>query len=452
MAGKPKVLLVDDDLGLLHLLKIRLGAAGYEVDAADSGEEALARLTAFQPQLLITDLRMDGIDGMALFKLVHQQHPTLPVIILTAHGTIPDAVEATQQGVFGYLTKPFDGKTLLDAVAQGLRVSGVTTSEQTNGGDDAWRAHIVTHSTAMEALLGRARLVARTDASVLIQGESGTGKELLARAIHAASPRAKQPFVAVNCSSIPESLLESELFGHRKGSFTGAVRTHRGLFFAADRGTLFLDEIGDMPLSFQAKLLRVLQEGEFRPVGAEQAQAVDVRTVCATHRDLVAAIAAGQFREDLYYRLNVVSLFMPPLGERREDIPLLAAHFLNTIQAKGRQRVKGVAPEAMDLLVQAPWPGNVRQLRNVVEQSVALATTPIIPVTLVQSALQEGASEILSLAQARCSFERNYLVQLLRTTQGNVTRAARLAKRERSKFYQLLRRHRLDPQVFRGSE
>ncbi|MGH8615882.1 MAG: sigma 54-interacting transcriptional regulator [Gammaproteobacteria bacterium] len=448
MSSESRLLLVDDDLGLLRLLKIRLSAAGYTVDAVDSGHKAMARLETFQPQLVITDLRMDGMDGMAFFRLVHERHPTLPVILLTAHGTIPDAVQATQEGVFGYLTKPFDSKALLACVAKGLRMSGAVTADQTNG-DDSWRRHIVTRSAAMEALLGRTRLVARTDTSVLIQGESGTGKELLARAIHASSPRAEKPFIAVNCNSIPETLLESELFGHRKGSFTGAVRTRRGLFFAADGGTLFLDEIGDMPLSFQAKLLRVLQEGEFRPVGSEQAETVDVRIISATHRDLDEAITAGQFRDDLYYRLHVVSLFMPRLGQRREDIPLLAAHFLTTIQGSGDPRVKAFSPEAMDLLVKAPWPGNVRQLRNVVEQSIALATTPIIPPSLVQSALRERPSEILSFAEARQHFEREYLVQLLRTTQGNVTRAAQLAKRERSKFYQLLRRHSLDPELFR---
>lgn len=449
MSSESRLLLVDDDLGLLRLLKIRLSAAGYTVDAVDSGYKALARLETFQPQLVITDLRMDGMDGMAFFRLVHERHPVLPVILLTAHGTIPDAVQATQQGVFGYLTKPFDSKVLLACVAKGLRISGAVTADQTNGEDDSWRRHIVTRSAAMESLLGRTRLVARTDTSVLIQGESGTGKELLARAIHASSPRAEKPFIAVNCTSIPETLLESELFGHRKGSFTGAVRTRRGLFFAADGGTLFLDEIGDMPLSFQTKLLRVLQEGEFRPVGSEQAETVDVRIISATHRDLDEAITAGQFRDDLYYRLNVVSLFMPRLGQRREDIPLLAAHFLTTIQSAGGPRVKAFSPEAMDLLVEAPWPGNVRQLRNVVEQSIALATTPIIPASLVQSALRDRPSEILSFAEARRHFEREYLVQLLRTTQGNVTRAAQLAKRERSKFYELLRRHRLDPELFR---
>lgn len=452
MPNKPKILLVDDDPGLLRLLGIRLNAIGYDVDTVDSGERALGRLPVFQPQVVITDLRMDGMDGMALFEVIHEQQPTLPVIILTAHGTIPDAVEATHRGIFGYLTKPFDSKELLECVAKALRVSGEPQVEDVVARDDEWRHGIITRSAEMEALLRRARLVARSEASILIQSESGTGKELLAKAIHKGSMRTEKPFVAVNCTAIPESLLESELFGHGKGSFTGATREHKGLFQTAQGGTLFLDEIGDMPLSFQAKLLRALQEKEVRPVGSTQPIPVDVRIVSATHHDLEAAVTAGQFREDLYYRLNVVTLKVPPLSRRREDIPSLAVHFLKNLKKPGDVVVKGFSPEAMDLLVEAPWPGNVRQLQNVVEQTVALATTPIVPASLVQAALRNKPTEILSFSEARARFERDYLVQLLQTTRGNVSHAARLAHRDRSKFYKLLRRHQLDPELFRGSE
>lgn len=452
MPNKPKILLVDDDPGLLRLLGIRLNAIGYDVDTVDSGERALGRLPVFQPQVVITDLRMDGMDGMALFEVIHEQQPTLPVIILTAHGTIPDAVEATHRGIFGYLTKPFDSKELLECVAKALRVSGEPQVEDVVARDDEWRHGIITRSAEMEALLRRARLVARSEASILIQSESGTGKELLAKAIHKGSMRTEKPFVAVNCTAIPESLLESELFGHGKGSFTGATREHKGLFQTAQGGTLFLDEIGDMPLSFQAKLLRALQEKEVRPVGSTQPIPVDVRIVSATHHDLEAAVTAGQFREDLYYRLNVVTLKVPPLSRRREDIPSLAVHFLKNLKKQGDVVVKGFSPEAMDLLVEAPWPGNVRQLQNVVEQTVALATTPIVPASLVQAALRNKPTEILSFSEARARFERDYLVQLLQTTRGNVSHAARLAHRDRSKFYKLLRRHQLDPELFRGSE
>ncbi len=449
MPRPSKILLVDDDPGLLRLLKIRLTAAGYDVDAVDSAKKALSNLAVFQPQLIITDLRMDGMDGMALFEMVHQQQPTLPVVILTAHGTIPDAVEATQRGVFSYLTKPFDSRTLLECVEKALRINGDPEGNDP-ACDGAWRDQILTRSAAMEALLHRAKLVAQSEASVLIQSESGTGKELLARAIHRASPRRGEQFVAVNCTAIPEALLESELFGHSKGSFTGAVREHKGLFQSADNGTLFLDEIGDMPASFQAKLLRVLQEREVRPVGSTASVQVNVRVICATHRDLAQAVRDGKFREDLYYRLNVVHLDIPPLSQRREDIPLLATHFLTKLQ-QSSQRVVGFAPEAMDLLMQAPWPGNVRQLQNVVEQTIALSTTPIIPPQLVESALQQPSESALSYAAAKEQFEREYLVRLLQTTGGNVSHAARLAQRERSKFYQLLRRHNLDPGLFRAS-
>jgi two-component system response regulator GlrR len=302
----------------------------------------------------------------------------------------------------------------------------------------------------MVELLEEARLVAATDASILIHGESGSGKEVLARAIHRASPRAERPFVAVNCGAIPEALLESELFGHEKGAFTGAAVRRRGLFQAADGGTLFLDEIGDMPMPLQVKLLRVLQERVVRPVGATASVPVDVRILSATHRDLDAAMRAGQFREDLFYRLNVVGLTLPALDQRREDVPLLAGHFLKIQVAKYRKRINGFAPEAMEALATAAWPGNVRQLYNVVEQVCALATTPLIPLALVLRALRVRGSEVLSYAEAKQRFERDYLVQLLKLTDGNVSDAARLADRNRTEFYRLLQKHELVPAHFRA--
>jgi two-component system response regulator GlrR len=301
----------------------------------------------------------------------------------------------------------------------------------------------------MEDVLRQARLVAQSDASVFIQGASGTGKELLARAIHRASRRSQRPFVGVNCAAIPENLLESELFGHRKGSFTGATYDHKGLVPAADGGTLFLDEIGDMPLPLQAKLLRVLQEREVRPVGATQGTPVDVRVISATHSNLDVQMKAGRFREDLYYRLNVVSLALPPLAERREDIVLLATHYLKETAARYGKDVPAFAPEALELLVKAPWPGNVRQLVNVVEQVVALCASGIIPASLVQQALKEEPAPLASLEEARGAFEREYLVRILRMTGGNVTHAAKLAQRNRTEFYKLLERHRLESKMFK---
>ena len=443
-----RILIVDDDSDLLRLLTFRLEGAGYTVEAASSAEQALARLSASIPQLVITDMRMSGMDGLALFDNIHKNNPTLPVIILTAHGTIPDAVAATQRGVFGYLTKPFDSRELLQQAERAITLSGSQIDKAE--GDTAWRAEIITRSPVMESILGRARLVAASDASVLVRGDSGTGKELLARAVHRASPRALKPFVAVNCGAIPEQLLESELFGHMRGSFTGAARDYKGLFQAADGGTVFLDEIGDMPLALQVKLLRVLQDKEIRPIGSTQTIRVDVRIISATHRNLEEAIKAGVFREDLYYRLNVVSFALPALSERREDIPVLATHFLSHLADKYKKSLNGFASEAMEVLVKSSWQGNVRELYNVVEQAVALSTTPIVPPALVENAIRGQTAELSSFEAARSEFEREYLAKLLKITGGNVTQAARLAKRNRTEFYKLLQRHHLDPKLFKN--
>jgi two-component system response regulator GlrR len=441
-------MLVDDDPDLLRLLSIRLEGAGYGVTAVESGEAALSQLAVASPDVVITDLRMGGMDGIALFESLKKKNPSLPVIILTAHGTIPDAVAATQRGIFGYLTKPFDGKALLTQVEKALQFGGRVAA---NDGlaDEGWREDIITRSPEMEAALAKARLVANSDASVMIFGESGTGKELLARAIHKASPRGGQPFVAVNCGAIPEQLLESELFGHVKGAFTGAASDYKGLFQAAGRGTVFLDEIGDMPLPLQVKLLRVLQEKEVRPVGSTQAVKVDVRILSATHRNLEEAIKAGTFREDLYYRLHVVALSLPPLRERREDIPVLAAHFLSTLAGRYGKTLNGFAQDAMEVLVKHSWPGNVRELYNVIEQAVALATTPIITAALLETAIRGETGDLSSFESARFEFERDYLAKLLKITNGNVTQAARLAKRNRTEFYKLLQRHHLNPSMFK---
>lgn len=444
---KPKILIVDDDTDLLELLVIRLTAAGYKVEAVESAEAALNYLDVSRPQLVISDMQMSGMDGMALFDHIHRTLPTLPVIILTAHGTIPDAVAAVQRGVFGYLAKPFDSKTLLANISQALRfVSGASKKEVAQA---AWRKSIITQSAIMEDLLTKAGLVAEGDASVLIYGESGVGKELFARAIHDASKRGQNPFVAINCAAIPEQLLESELFGHVKGAFTGAVRDHKGLLQLAEGGTLFLDEIGDMPLLLQVKLLRVLQERQVRPVGSTQSVPVDVRIISATHRDLKAEIAAGAFREDLYYRLDVVSLTIPVLAQRREDIPLLTNYFLSMFSEKYQKNINGFSPEGMEMLVSASWPGNVRQLMNVVERCVALSTAPLISPVLVYDAMHREEEHLVSFEDARKSFERDYLVRVLKITGGNVTQAARLAKRNRTEFYKLLQRYSLDPSVFK---
>jgi len=445
MTTSARILIVDDDPDLLRLLAIRLEGAGYQPIPAESAEKALALLAVERPAVILTDIRMGGMDGLALFEAVHRTYPSLPVIILTAHGTIPDAVAATQRGVFGYLTKPVDPQQLLDELARAVQLSASAEHTAPGGALDG----ILTQSARMEELLAKARLVAPTEASVLILGDSGAGKELLARAIHAASPRSAQPFVAINCAAIPAELLESELFGYVRGAFSGATRDHDGLFAAAHGGTLLLDEIGDMPMALQAKLLRVLQERQVRPLGSTYAREIDVRLISASHRDLEAAVKTGGFREDLYYRLNVVTLRVPSLAERRDDIALLANHFLRELAAQYGRRINGFAPDALDLLVAADWPGNVRQLRNVIEQAVALATTSLVPASLVQEAISDQAQKFTSLEEARRRFEHEYLVQLLKITGGNVTRASRLAGRNRTEFYKLLQRHKLEPAAFK---
>ena len=430
-------------------MTLRLQAWGFRVSTASSAEQGLARIAVEAPQLVLSDIRLPGKDGLALFEEIRASRPSLPVILLTAHGTIPDAVQAMSRGVYGYLTKPFDSQVLREKIVQALQLSAPNTAPEIGDGE-SWREGIVFRSSRMAEVIEDARVVAASDASVLIRGESGTGKEVLARAIHRASPRAKAPFVAINCAAIPEALLESELFGHVRGAFTGAASAHTGLFQSADGGTLLLDEIGDMPLALQVKLLRVLQERAVRAVGATRAEPVDVRVLSATHRDLDAAMAQGLFREDLYYRLDVVTLTLPRLEERREDIPLLAAHFVQQLRQKYDKGIVGIVPEALELLAGAAWPGNVRQLYNVVEQCCALTTTPLITLALVQRALRVPAMEALSYADAKQRFERNYLVQLLKLTDGSVADAARIAERNRTEFYRLLQKHELAPEMFRA--
>ena len=446
------ILIVDDDADILKLLEMRLSANNHAVITADCAAKALALFNMTPVSLVISDLRMPDMDGFALFQAIHQLDATVPFILLTAHGSIPEAVSATQQGVFGFLTKPFDSKELLRQVESALKTApnGINLQES-----ESWRAAIISASAPMESLLSQAKLVAASDASVLIQGESGTGKELFAEAIHLASPRRAKPFVAINCAALPENLLESELFGHSKGAFTGATRDHQGLMLNAEGGTLFLDEIGDMPLAIQVKLLRALQARVIRPVGASADVAIDVRVICATHKNLIEEMQANRFREDLYYRINVVSLEIPPLAARREDIGLLANHFLDNLNQKYHKnptkKINGFAPDALETLLTAPWPGNVRQLQNVIEQVVVLSTSPIISAGLVQKALLNNIASVTSFDVARKNFEQQYLINLLKATNGNVTQAARIAGRNRTEFYKILERHHIEPALFKNT-
>ena len=437
-----RLLLVDDDPGLLKLLGMRLVSEGYSVVTAESGPEALRVLGREKVDLVISDLRMDEMDGLQLFSEIQKGQPGMPVIILTAHGSIPDAVAATQQGVFSFLTKPVDKDALYQAIDEALEQRSPAT-------DEAWRQAIVTRSPLMLRLLEQAGMVAQSDVSVLINGQSGTGKEIVAQAIHNASPRHDKPFVAINCGALPEQLLESELFGHARGAFTGAVSNREGLFQAAEGGTLFLDEIGDMPVALQVKLLRVLQERKVRPLGSNRDIEINVRIISATHRDLPKAMARGEFREDLFYRLNVVNLKIPPLSERTEDIPLLANHLLRQSADRHKPFVRAFSSDAMKRLMAANWPGNVRQLVNVIEQCVALTSSPVIGDALVEQALEGENTALPTFVEARNQFELNYLRKLLQITRGNVTHAARMAGRNRTEFYKLLSRHELDANDFK---
>ncbi|HET7370576.1 MAG TPA: sigma 54-interacting transcriptional regulator [Gammaproteobacteria bacterium] len=441
-----RILVADDDPSVRRLLSLRLKDAGYEIQAAADGREALNLISSFQPQLVLTDLRMPGLDGMALFGAVRERYPALPVIILTAHGTIPDAVEATRSGVFGYLTKPFDSQTLLEWVKDALRLGGGPGGPPESTLGKRWREDIITRNGDMEGLLRQGVMAAVGDMPILIRGESGTGKTLLARALHHASARSGRPFLAANAAAIPQSLLAPEFFGHDTRGFAG------GLLQRADGGTLFINEIDALPQEFQASLLQALQDGQIQPRGSSGALPVDVRIISATRCSLDGELQR-RLREDFYYYLSVVPLAIPSLPERRDDIPLLAAHFVDAAARRAGKAVNGFSPQAMERLLAAPWPGNVRELRHVVERAVALSDTPLIPEDLITRTLQgPRRDELASLTEARDKFERDYLVQLLRITAGNVSQAARMAGRNRTEFYKLLHRHELDPKQFRDDE
>jgi two-component system response regulator GlrR len=440
-----RLLIVDDDHDHLTAVERWLASEGFDVTVADSGESALIALETQRPDLVVTDLVMGQIDGIRLLREIHNCDPVMPVVVISGQAAIRDAVEATHLGASAFLTKPIEREALVTEVQRAL---GTQTGESARDTRD-FGPKILHRSRIMAELLGRARLVATVDTTVLITGDTGSGKEILAEAVHAASPRRESPFVAVNCSALPPELLESELFGHEKGAFTGALTSHEGLFQAADGGTLFLDEIGDMPVSLQAKLLRVLQDFKVRPVGSTRATPVDVRIISATHQDLEDLVEQGDFREDLFYRLSVVPLHMPSLRERREDIPLLANHFLHRVGEKTGRSPKRFAPDAIRCLLGADLPGNVRQLQNLVEQCSILSPSPIIPAALVMQALRAKGPEIPTLEEAKESFERRYIAGLLRAADGNVTTAARMAGRNRTEFYKLLGRHNLDPTGFR---
>lgn len=442
-ATEHDIYIVDDDSEILSLLSKWLTDAGFNVSTFISAEQAISRLIADPPRLVITDLFMKGMSGLELLSTIHSKDPLLPVIILSGQARIPDAIKATHLGSAAFLIKPIDKVELLENVQRYLRLVPDHSAEQ------AFSRNIIYQSQAMAEPIKLAHMVADSNVTVLISGATGTGKEVIAKAIHDASPRKNNPFIAINCGAIPEQLLESELFGHEKGAFSGAIAKHEGLFQAASGGTLFLDEIGDMPLPLQVKLLRVLQDLEVRPVGSTRSFPIDVRIISATHRDLETKVENGEFREDLYYRLKVVPITIPVLSERREDIPLLVSHFLQHYARTNHKTPKRFAPDALQYLVNAAWPGNIRELINVIDLCATLCKTDIIPLSLAQKALQNKPGSILTLKEARHEFERNYLISILRITDGHVANAAKTAGRNRTEFYKLLNQYAINPSDFR---
>ena len=446
---KEHVLVIDDDQGLLKLLTMRLTAMGFAVEACHDARTALEEARRRRFDLALTDLRLAEEDGLTVMEELREIHPSLPVLILTAHGSIPSAVEAMRKGAVGYLTKPFDDKELAVWIDKALAQSRMSREIQRLRqlvSELYGLEHVAARSPAMQALLQQVARVADTDATICLAGETGTGKEVIARVIHCNSRRAGGPFVPVNCGAIPESLFESELFGHVKGAFTGASSSTRGLFQSADGGTLFLDEIADMPPGLQVKILRALQTREVLEVGATKPVKVDVRIITATNKDLAQAVKAGAFREDLFYRIQVVPLTVPPLRSRQEDIPLLAQMFLRQSVERTGKAVRGFSPDAMQRLTTYHWPGNVRELEHAIEKAVILSSGDMIAADLLPSG-GNGATEgpFKSLTEAKEAFERNYLKELLTLTGGNISRASQMAGRYRADFYKLLRKYGLHP-------
>ena len=440
-----RILLVDDDSFILTMVSAWLEEANYEVHTVENGPDAVSELPTFKPNLVITDLRMKDMDGITLLKEIQKYNAVLPVIMLSGTAHISDAVQATHQGIFEFLTKPVDPDELFRCVQNAL--SHVGSNDQ----DTDFAPDIIHRSPIMVNLLKQAQRVAKTNSSVFIGGATGSGKELLAYAIHKASPRSEKVFLAINCGALSEQLLESELFGHEKGAFTGAVKKNLGLFQAANGGTLFLDEVGDMSPSLQVKLLRVLQENKVKPVGAINSVDVNVRLISATHQDLELAVKRGEFREDLFYRLNVIPLYVPSLTDRREDIPLLIEHFMVLQAEKENVELLRFSPDALEYMKSLSWPGNVRQLQNVIERCSVLSASPVIPMSLVKQALRESQNKFQTLEQARDEVDRNYLNRILRMVDGNLNDAIEIAGCKKEEFEHLLTKHNINFLSFRKS-
>lgn len=448
-----RILVLDDDQNLLKVIMMRLEANGYRVATATGAATALEIAKEEGIDLALVDLKLAGENGIEVMEELHQIDPGMPIIILTAHGTIKSAVEAMKRGADSYLSKPFDYHDLLLQIKNGLEKSRLSKEvlRLRNMVEGRYGLkNVIGKTEKMKRVLARVRQAAESESSVYIEGESGTGKGLIAKALHFASPRKDGPFVVINCATIPENLLESELFGYEKGAFTGATRSKKGLFLQAHKGTIFLDEISEMPLFMQAKLLRVLEEKEFYPLGGEKPVKVDTKLIAASNKKMKEEVKKGLFREDLFYRIYVIPIELPALRERKGDIPLLAEHCLRKITKDNNKEIKGFSRGVLQKLMLYSWPGNVRELENTIECAVAMATQDVITEDLILPTQQTTDEDRLKpLGEAKKGFERNYVIQLMELTQGNISRAAKLAGKYRADFYDLLKKYNLNPEDFR---
>ena len=450
-----KILVVDDDVNILKVIKMRLEAEGYRVTTAGKAKTALKLATDDAFDFALVDLKLNGTNGIQLMEGLHQLNPEMPVIILTAYGTIESAVEAMRKGAYSYLTKPFNYDELLVQTKNCLEKTKLTKeikSLKKMVKDRYGFNNIIGRSAKMEKVFEQVAKAADSDSTIVIEGESGTGKELIAKTLHLASARADRQFVAINCAAIPETLFESELFGYEKGAFTGAVQNKEGLLFQAQGGTFFLDEISEMPPSMQAKLLRVMQEKEFVPVGGRKTIKMDIRFIATSNRNLKEEMTKGNFREDLFYRIYVIEIQLPPLRERKGDIPVLSHYFLDKLSKDTTKKITGFSSKALQKLMLHSWPGNVRELQNSIEGAITMATGDIISENLILPALKVEVNDLKPLKDAKENFEKNYLLQLIEITEGNMAQAARLAGKYRADLYELLKKYGLKPADFRKKQ
>jgi two-component system response regulator GlrR len=447
-----RILVVDDDVNILKVIKMRLEAEGYHVTTTGKAKTALKLATDAPFDFAMVDLKLNGINGIQLMENLLELNPEMPVIILTAYGTIKSAVEAMRKGAYSYLTKPFNydelllqTKNCLEKTKLAREIKSLKKIVKDRYGFD----NIIGRSSEMEKVLDQVAKVADSDSTVCIEGESGTGKELIAKTLHLASSRSDNQFVAINCAAIPEMLFESELFGYEKGAFTGAAQNKEGLFSRAQGGTFFLDEISEMPLFMQAKLLRVMQEKEFLPVGGRKTIKMDTRFIATSNKNLKDEVAKGNFREDLFYRIHVIVIKLPSLRERKGDIPVLSHYFLDKLAKNMHKKITGFSPSALQKLMLYSWPGNVRELQNTIESAVAMANEEIIGDDLLLPASKTEANNVTPLKDAKENFEKEYLLQLIELTEGNMAQAARLAGKYRADLYDLLKKYDIKPSNFR---